>query len=415
MRYELAVIGGGAAGLMTAITYANEMRRQNKPVSAILLEGNSKVGKKLLATGNGRCNLTNTGANITHYHGDTATLTSVLEKTDVAVLLQQFEELGLICVEETEGRVYPFSKQAMTVVELFKTACNEAGVTTQTDCTVTKVQREKDGFVIQIENGSPIYARQIVLATGGLAAPKHSCCTNGYELAKSLGHTMTSCRPALTKLRISDKLPEKLAGVRCGAKVTLRSGDGVLGERQGEVQFTKEGVSGICVMDLSNLAGAELERGNSPILELNFLPDCTDNWLMLYLRNFCKQYPRLDSGSLLSGLLHVKLGRELIRRCKIDSKVPLRSLRESQLKQVAEMVRSLPLNVIGTAGFEGAQVTAGGIPLNEVNTSDFSSRICSGLYLCGELLNIHGDCGGFNLHFAWLTGLAAGRSAARNV
>lgn len=414
MQYDLAVIGGGAAGLMTAITYAREMRRQKKRVSAVLLEGNAKVGKKLLATGNGRCNLTNTGADIAHYHGDTAALASVLEKTDVAKVLQQFEDLGLICVEETEGRVYPASKQAMTVVELLKTACNEGGVVTQTDSSVTTVKREAGEFLIKMENGKPIRARQIVLATGGLAASKHSCLTNGYELAKSLGHTTTHCRPALTKLRISDKLPEKLAGVRCGAEVTLRLENRVLGERQGEVQFTKEGVSGICVMDLSSLAG-EVENGASPVLQLNFLPDRTAEWLIHYLRNFCRRYPQLDSGSLLTGLLHVKLGRELVRRCNIDPKASLHTLRDPQLKQVADTVRCLRLPVIGTADFAGAQVTAGGVPLAEVDTRDFSSRVCPGLYLCGELLNINGDCGGFNLHFAWLTGLAAGRSAARNV
>ena len=397
------VIGGGASGLMAALTAAEDPGNR-----VLLLERQQRIGRKLLATGNGRCNLTNTGATPEHYHGEDPSFSRhALEQFPPEAILAFFRELGLLTEEEYGGRVYPLSNSANSVLDVLRFALDKAGVEQRTACPVRAIRREGKGFAVEIE-GETLRAEAVILACGGAAGAKLGGVMDGYQLAKALGHKRTGLYPALVQLVTAPEYPRALKGVRADCRLRLLRREYPLAHARGELQFTDTGVSGPAAFDLSRAAAT---GGEGLTLELIFLPFGAEEAerLLAGRREF---FPDLPVSEIFTGMLHNRLGRMLVKYSGVDAAAPLRTLDETRITALARAATAFRLPVKGTEGFDHAQVTAGGLRTGDFDPRTLESRLVPGLFACGELLDVDGDCGGYNLQWAWASGRLAGRLGA---
>ncbi len=405
---KIAIIGAGASGMAAAIAAAASGANE-----VLLLERQARVGRKLLATGNGRCNLTNWQADPAHYHGSYPDFVKpALEAFPTAKVLDFFQTLGLYTVTEDGGRVYPYSDQANSVVDVLRFALDRQNVELRTGAEIVGVKRTETGFRLKDQSGESYEAERLIVACGGAAGTKLGGGLSGYQLLRSLGHHCTKLYPSLVQLKTDPALVRGLKGVRANAALKLTIRDAVLAEGRGEVQFTDYGVSGPAVFELSRAAAT----AEDTVLHLNFLPDYRAEDLLSNLCIRMSRFPRLEAGDLLTGILHNRLGRMVVTACGVKQSTPLTALRWEELTAIVEKCRELVLPVTGNMGMEGAQVTAGGIVTKEFDPETLQSRIVPGLYAVGEVLDVDGDCGGFNLQWAWASGLLAGqvRQTSRN-
>lgn len=395
----IAIIGGGAAGLMAAVTAAQSGAR------VTLFERQARVGRKLLATGNGRCNLTNLNAGPSHYHGeDPDFVRPALAALDVSGTLALFRDLGLLTAPADEaGRVYPLSDSANSVLDVLRFALVRENVELYAGAPVTAVRRQKNGFLVETEEGR-FPADRVIIACGGCAGSKLGGVSDGYALLQALGHSRTALHPALTQITSDSPYPKSLKGVRAGAVITLERDGNVIGQSRGEVQFTEKGISGIAVFELSRLVSV----GGKCRAVLDFLPNVSLEELNILFRRQAENRRTLSGEELLTGVLHNKLGRTLCRAAGIAGK-PCGELTGDEIEHVAGLCKRFALHVTGTGGFDSAQVTAGGIRTSEFDPNTLESRVVPGLFACGEVLDIDGDCGGYNLQWAWSSGHLAGR------
>ena len=396
----VVIVGGGASGLMAALTAA-----QKKENRVLLLERQQRLGRKLLATGNGRCNLTNTGASIAHYHGEEPDFPRcALARFTPSDTLAFFRSLGLLTVEESGGRVYPLSDSANSVLDVLRFAAAQAGVELHTACRVTRLRREKGGFTVECET-ERFFCDKLIVACGGAAGAKLGGVTDGYELLKMLGHSRTKLSPALVQLLTAPEYPRALKGVRADAAVALRRGGELLARSEGEVQFIENGLSGPAIFDVSRTAA---RCGEGAEISLNFFRAQERAELLGMLRARRAALPELEAGELLCGMLHNRLGRMCVKYAGLGGTAPLGSLGDAALARVLDACTDFRLPLRGAAGFDGAQVTAGGVSTAEFDPQTLQSRLVPGLYACGEVLDVDGDCGGYNLQWAWASGALAG-------
>lgn len=381
---DICIIGAGASGLAAAVTAA----REKKNISVMLIEKKDVPGRKLATTGNGKCNITN------------------IQCTDADDTLLFFESLGIYTRTDEEGRVYPYCSQAKDVVYALVNAAQTAGVEIRTDCTVEKIEKMPDGFRIKTNKGSAS-AKKVLVATGGKAGPQFGTSGDGYTIARSFGHTVERLAPVLTGIETVEDLSD-LRGVRVKALVKLLKDDIVIQEEQGEVQFNEDGISGICVMNLSRFikleAGETFAEGiRRYSVRLDFVPEITQDKLEDMLAK--RVGLGLDnSENLLLSILPQQL-RSYIFKHVYD-------IRENDLCKLASAVKGFRLNVKGTKGWKTAQCTAGGVNLGEINMDTMESGLVNGLYFAGEVIDYDGPCGGYNLQNAWITGIKAGRAMA---
>ena len=396
------IIGAGASGMMAAITAAKN--RENK---VILLERQQRAGKKLLSTGNGRCNLTNTGASPENYHGAEPEFVSfALSEYPPESVRQTFRELGLLTVEEPGGRVYPLSDSANSVLDVLRFACSAAGVQTETSREVTGIVRNKRGFRIETAEES-MFADKVIVACGGMAGAKVGGTSLGYGLLSSLGHSRTSLHPALVQLTVRDDRTKALKGVRADGRIKIYSKRELLAESRGEIQFTEKGISGPATFEISRAVSVS---GEALRAELDLLADYKPEEILELLKCKREAAPYLAAENFLTGILHNRLGKVIIKYCDIDGEEPAYGLSDGKLKDLVAACKGFALDIKGTEGYDSAQVTAGGIKTSEFDPRTMESRLCPGLFACGEVLDIDGDCGGFNLQWAWASGMLAGRS-----
>ena len=395
----VVVIGGGASGLMAALTAAED---QNNRV--LLLERQQRIGCKLLATGNGRCNLTNTGAALRNYHGEQADFAApALAAFTPRDTLDFFHRLGLLTVEEYGGRVYPLSNAANSVLDVLRFALERAGVELRCACPAREIRRRDGGYTVGTDGGV-IAADRLILACGGAAGAKLGGVMDGYELVKPLGHKRTALRPSLVQIVTAPDYPRALKGVRAAAALRLTAGEDLLGESAGELQFTETGVSGPAAFDLSRLASS---GGEGLALHVRFLPEEADAFALLTARRAA--FPEQPASELFTGMLHNRLGRMLVKYAAIEANRPIGSLSDKELRRAARAAGDFTLPVRGTEGFDNAQVTAGGLRTAGFNPETLESWFMPGLFACGEVLDVDGDCGGYNLQWAWASGRLAGR------
>ena len=394
----VCIIGGGAAGMMAALA-ASECGH-----SVLLLERQSRVGRKLLATGNGRCNLTNRHAAPAHYHGEEDGFCAyALSAFDVDATLQWFGEKGLVTVTEDSGRVYPYSNMAGSVLDVLRYALERQPIDLRTGCTVSRIRRRGDSFTVETDLGS-FSADKVILAAGGAAGSKVGGVMDGYQLAKQLGHHRTALYPSLVQLKTDPTYPRALKGVKAEAGITVRRGAEVVTAGRGEILFTEYGVSGPAIFDISRAVSA---GGDGLTVELDFLPDWDDETTASWLHQQRAIAAGREAGTLLTGTLHSRLGQMV---CKDAGFTTQRadSLTDGDLKRIAKQLRAFTLPILGVCGFDQAQVTAGGLRTDEFDPQTMQSKLVPNLYACGEVLDIDGDCGGYNLQWAWSSGHLAG-------
>ncbi len=380
----IGIIGGGASGMAAALTAA-----ENKDNTVILFERQARVGKKLLATGNGRCNLTNLHADAKAYHGNSpAFAAEALEQYGVEDTLRWFADLGLLTVVEQSGRVYPYSDQANSVVDVLRFALEKENIQVMLGFEVSKVK--KTGKVFCVEgNGQRIECDRLIIACGGLAGTQQGGCMSGYQLLRSLGHSMTKLRPALVQLKTADSVAA-LKGVRANCNAQIWKDSSLFAESAGEIQFTDYGISGPVVFEISR--DVCTEKGEW-VCRLDFLPQVSADKLDEMI---CR-----DGEEMLTGILHNRLGKVLAKAGGFDR------------RQVIAAVKEFELRLEEPMGMDKAQVTAGGILTDEFDSQTMESKLVPGLFACGEVLDIDGDCGGFNLQWAWSSGRCAGHCAGR--
>jgi predicted Rossmann fold flavoprotein len=396
---NVIVIGGGASGMAAAITAAQ--RRH----TVTLLERQARVGRKLLSTGNGRCNLSNAHADGSHYHGDAALADAVLKRPELGLgnTMSWFEELGLYVVGEPGGRLYPRSDTATSVLDVLRFALERLGVNVITGSPVTGIHVKDHHFTVTTEEG--VYASDaVILAAGGAAGAKVGGVMDGYRIAKGLGHHRTALFPAIVQLRTDPTWPRSLKGVKAQADVAILRRGEVLARRCGEILFTEYGVSGPAVFDVSRAASL---GGDGLVCRLDLLPGQDEAVTFADLAQRRERMAPQESQLLLTGLLHPRLGQTVCRAAGFTTR-PAGELSDDDLLRIAQRLHRFDLPVLGVCGFDQAQVTAGGLRTDEFDPQTLESRIVPGFYACGEVLDVDGDCGGFNLQWAWSSGRLAG-------
>lgn len=399
----VGIVGGGASGMAAALAAS-----ENPNVEVVLWERQSRIGRKLQATGNGRCNLTNLHATEGGYHGQEPDFARyALEKYNPEQTLAWFSKLGLVTVAEPSGRVYPYSDQANSVVDVLRFALNRENITLYTGTQVQKIRREKQGFRVETEDQSQ-YCDKMIIACGGLAGTKLGGSLSGYQLLGKLGHTSTRLRPALVQLKSEWAGVEALKGVRANCHVQIQKNGTVFSQSTGEIQFTQYGLSGPVIFEVSR--DVCHEQG-SWVAVLDFLPQWDEERLVNALAS--RQNTALLCEELLTGILHNRLGRVLTKAAGISLKKLVRDLTAWELNQVCQKVKGFEISLTEPMGMDMAQVTAGGIQTQDFDPKTMESRRIPGLYACGEVLDIDGDCGGYNLQWAWSSGHCAGESAGK--
>ena len=412
---EIAVVGGGAAGLMAAIFAAEEFQKQGRSGKVMILEGAQRIGKKLLATGNGRCNLTNQQASLPYYHGDAQRMTSVLERFPPSQIIHTFERFGLFCRTEEQGRVYPYNVQATAVLDILRLQLEYQQVEICCEYPVKNIQAKEGGFTLENSKGETITANQVILTAGGQASPQLGSDGSGFPLAKKLGHRITALVPALAGVKTEPHRAKPLKGMRSYAVASLWMNGKKVREEKGEVQFTEHGLSGICIFQLSRHINVAMQENPQCLVEvsLDLMPEHREEKLAKQIAGHAKQYPFLPALDLLSGMINKRVGQEIVRLTLGKAQImEAGQCRFSDCQKLAGRIKAFSFPIVGPMPWNTAQVTAGGVSCEGVNPQTMESILCPGLYFAGEILNIDGDCGGFNLHWAWASGMLAGKSAA---
>ena len=387
----IIVVGGGASGMLCALALAEGGQR-----NITLLERGDRLGKKLSATGNGQGNVTNVNFGIEHYFSDGKdTVETILNAFDHRALLKYLENLGGWFESDERGRVYPTGRQASAVTDLLRFALQRVGVNVQTGVTVTQISRRGQEYSLSDSEGRSFKARAVVLATGGKAAKNFGTDGTGYALAKSLGHTLTPLFPALVQLKTDTSYIKGLKGIRIDCLVRAYDGKKELSSARGDVIFTDYGVSGNAIFQVSSY----LTDARSPQLRLEFLPGVSAQTLIELLRKKQRVSPQ---GEILGCIVNNQLGRALLKRLQSEGD-------GFSPEAAVALIKDFRLTVTGTLGFDYAQVTRGGIPMREVD-GELMSKKSENVYLCGEILNVDGECGGYNLQWAFSSGMRVANS-----
>ncbi len=394
-KISIAIVGGGAAGLFLANALADQP-------NIALFERGERLGRKLAATGNGQGNITNLAVKDSEYFSlsdGEGLARRLVNEFDDRAMRDFFEELGVLSLADERGRVYPAARQASALTDALRFSLRKSGVETRLKTQIVDLKRKGAGFLLtaKTEEGAyEVYADRVVLCVGGKAAKNFGTDGSAYALATGLGHSLTSLYPSLVQLKTDVKHTKTLKGIRVvNGAVTGQTPTRSVVER-GDIIFTEYGVSGDAIFRLSAFLAGEIERGGCR-LTIDFLPQVTEETLLSLLERKRERYPDLDSAELLFGVVNNQVGRAILRRA------------EGNLCRAAALVKAFPLEVTGSLGFDYAQVTKGGIPLFEV-TDDLESKRARGLYFAGEALDIDGQCGGFNLQWAFSSAMTVARA-----
>ncbi len=408
-QHKIAVIGAGASGMAAAIEAARSCSAKKMPVQIVLYERMPKIGKKILATGNGRCNLMNRFASPESFNGDSDAIVPVFDQYSVDSDLHFFKSMGLYTAEEEDGRLYPMSFQATSVLDALRFEIERLQVEIRCGAKITSIQRTPDGFLLNETDR----ADAIIVAGGGKSASVQGSDGSCFSLLSSLGIGITPLSPALVGL-VLQKKNKSLKGIRAKSEILLIENDTVVASSQGELQYTDYGISGIPAMEISREAARHsvLHKKGRLLVCVNSLPSLSPEEITDYIERRKQQNPALLCENLLSGLMPKRLGIAKLHSAGIKESDELRTLTKNQIAELTEILISELFEVSGTLGFEQSQVTAGGAELRFFHPETLEAKQIPGLFACGEALNIDGGCGGYNLTWAWSSGRCAGHHAA---
>jgi len=401
----IGIIGGGASGMAAALAAA-----ENPNVTVVLMERQARVGKKLQATGNGRCNLSNIYANKRSYHGEHPEFAApAISAFDPEATLRWFADLGLYTVTEETGKVYPYSDQANSVVDVLRLNLCKPNILLKLGFEAEKIQKTDAGFMV-IGQEETVACDKLIIACGGLAGSKLGGSMLGYKLLAKLGHKSTRLRPSLVQIKTDWPAVASLKGVRANCHIAIWRDGKVFAESTGELQLTEQGISGPVVFEISR----DVCYGPGEwTARIDFLPEWENTRLEQELNR--RRATDLPMEELLTGVLHNRLGRVLTKAAGVTGKVFARELSNREAEAVCQVVKSLEIGLTEPLGMDSAQVTAGGVLTEQFDENTMESRLVPGLYACGEVLDIDGDCGGYNLQWAWSSGRCAGLHAGGRV
>ena len=405
--YDTIIVGGGAAGLTAAVLLGRQK------LSVLLLEKQPRVGKKLLATGNGTCNITNANATPDRYHGDRHTADAVIRQFSPSDTVAFFNSIGVSCVKRPDGKYYPRAEQAAAVLDQLRAEAAVYGVFEQCDTAVQAIQPTKNGFTVNTDNGN-YTAKTVLVCTGGAAAPQLGGGVDGYGLLTTLGHTKTPLFPSIVQLKTDITFIKAMKGLRVDGTVTIAT-DKMRRSETGEILFTEYGLSGPAVMQVSRVAGDwERQKKGACTVSLDLFPDMREGELITLLaRRRALQGRTLEN--FFTGFLNKRIGQTVIRAAGLTLTAPVDSLTDADVAALAQLLKNWTFPVLGTKGFNGAQVTAGGIKANEFADSTMESCYQKGVFAAGEVLDVDGDCGGFNLQFAFASAAVAAGGILRRL
>lgn len=400
-RWHTIIVGGGASGLAAAVFCARAVGGER----VLLLEKAPRVGKKLLATGNGTCNITNRRADVSHYHSENPSFaTSALKAFPPDACMDFFNSLGVVFSSREEGREYPLCEQAAAVLDCLRLELKRLGVTERCEATVTAIRPEKGGLAV-VTATDTAYAEHVMLCTGGAAAPSLGGSSEGYALATALGHRKTPLFPSIVQVKTDTAFVKAVKGLRTNATVSFVLDEQPLCRHTGELLFTEYGISGPVVMQISRAVGDWERRKNGTMTAvIDLLPTMSETALIEHLNS----RPTRTAEDFLTGLLHKRIGQTVCRAAGFSLNDTI-----DDYPRLAQAIKRFTVGVVGTQGFGGAQVTAGGIDTRDVDPITMESRKVRGLYLIGEMLDVDGDCGGYNLQWAWASAYAAAQAVSK--
>ncbi len=411
MKKQVAVIGGGASGLTAAIWAARS------GASVIILEHTDRVGKKILSTGNGRCNLTNAKIQASCYRsGDPQFPMEAIRQFGWKDTLRWFSSMGLLCHCRMESYYYPLSDQASAVLDCLRMECSRLGVVIRTGVQPDEIRpvRESRGLAYQIlTDRGEVRADAVILACGSKAAPNTGSDGSGYALARSLGHRIIKPLPALVQLRCQGNHYRQLAGIRTDAGLRLLVGDQELWQERGELQITDYGISGIPVFQLSRFAARGLDEGRKVRVMIDFLPFMDRKESRIFLERRFADFGDRSGEDFFTGVLHKKLAAVLLKMSGIRPDQPASSASLRQREHLLRAIKEYEAQVSSVNPFANAQVCCGGVDVRQVDPATMESKLREELYFAGEILDVDGICGGYNLQWAWSSGKAAGCRAAQ--
>lgn len=405
---KIGIIGAGASGMMAAITAADNGSE------VVLLEKNDRVGKKILATGNGKCNLGNLEFNMDKYYcRDKEKLQQIFSVFSVCDTMSFFESNGMM-IRNKKGYLYPYSEQASTVLDVLRKALADKRICVETENEIVSADylKNKNKFLVK-GKAKDLEFDKLIIACGGPASLKKKEFMDGFSLAKGFGHKICKVVPALVQLKSDENYFNIVAGVRCQAKVTLLADDIKLSEEQGELQFTNYGLSGIPIFQFSREAAYAIEDGKDVSVAINLFPDYEKK---LFEDRVHSRYENNKNATLeefLLGTINKKINQALIKKAGYKPTDKVADIGFSKIKEFMQMYRQLKVHIISVNAMENAQVCAGGVDFTEIST-EMESLKCPGLYFAGEVIDVDGKCGGYNLQWAWTSGYVAGKNASGN-
>lgn len=407
-KSKVAIIGGGASGLVAAISFLKALENKNN-VEVVILERMDRVGKKILATGNGKCNLSNSNVSAKYYHSKNHKfINDILNQFSYKDTIKFFKSIGLICRIEQDGRVYPYSNQASNVVDILRMEIAHLNIKEICNFEVNNIKKYKNKFVISNTKNQKYEASKIILSTGGNAYSSLGSNGSGYKLLKSFGHTIVDIYPSLVQIKSDSKLVKSLNGIRINAAAKLIKNQKVIRQEKGELLFTEYGFSGIMILQLSTA----IKNPNNMKISIDIMPEFEKEELQQIIKNKVLNEGWKTLDNFFVGLLNKRVGQMVLKSSGIISLSKIASnLSENEIKNIANTIKDWQFNIIGTMSWNNAQVTSGGADTSEFDLTLESKKI-KDLYVTGELLDVDGDCGGFNLQWAWATGFIAGKEAA---
>lgn len=400
---EVIIVGGGAAGLMAGIIAARRGRK------VTIIDHKDKIGKKILATGNGRCNYTNTFMDITCFNSDNIPFVEkVLDRFSYNETIEFFMSLG-IYPKDINGYIYPNSLQALSVLKVLELESLHLGINIKCNISVEYIKKTNKGFVLQTNEGGHS-CNKVILACGGCASAKLGSDGSGFDFARNLGHYIIKPLPGLVQLKSSEKFFKIVDGVRTDALISLYVSDQLICSQRGELQFTKYGVSGIPILQISRFASKALNSSKKVFLNIDLLPDSDWQATMDIIKSRISSNPYKTIEELFYGLFNNKLAKCILKRVNISGDMPCNKLEQEKLVELVNMIKNFNVKITDTNPFDNAQVTVGGVDTKNVNPSTMESKLVKDLYFCGEILDVDGTCGGYNLQWAWSSGYLAGMS-----
>lgn len=404
--YDTLIIGGGAAGLCTAVT----LKKKKPSLKVAIIEQLSRVGKKLILTGNGRCNITNIDLSFENFHSeDEDFFKNVFDKFGSDETKEFFEDLGIVFTTDDRGRVYPYSLQASSVVDALRFAVEESEIDVFTETKMLSYKKNNGNF--EVKTDKETYVGKTLLIASGLFSGGKKMGSDGsvFNFMKSSGYKTVNTTPAIVQLRTETDVVKQLKGIKVEALVTLKEGSQVLRKESGEVLFCVYGLSGPPIMQVSRF----VERSKAPkTVYLDLMPEFDFNALYELLEKRVKTLSLRKLEEFFTGLLNKRVGQVIVKLVGFKLSDSVDSLNSAHIKKTVSLIKALPFKVVSTTGFENSQVTAGGISLDQFDNKTMMSKKEKGLFAAGEILDVDGDCGGYNLQWAWSSAFCAANGIA---